>query len=221
MESLSEELMQKQASLNTTASELQQIKDMNTHQKKRITEMLSNLLVDISEMGEAIGGETDMKLATDPSNSGKLEEEFTVARLYISKMKSEVKNLSQRYQSLEASQIDSNKKVSEYEKELGECRLLISQHEARMKSLQESMREAENKKRTLEENVDALREECAKLKAAEQVSAVTAEEKKEAAQLRQALEEQMDQLRDAHQTQVATLRDEITEKQHLINELKE
>lgn len=35
-----------------------------------------------------------------------------------------------------------------------------------MKSLQESMREAENKKRSLEECVDALREECAKLKAA-------------------------------------------------------
>lgn len=214
--------MQNKANLNSTASELQQLKDMSSHQKKRITEMLANLLVDISEMGVAIGGEnTDMKLSADASNSGKLEEEFTVARLYISKMKSEVKNLSQRCQGLETSQLDSNRKVSEYEKELGECRLLISQHEARMKSLQESMREAENKKRTLEENVDALREECAKLKAAEQVSAVSIEEKKEAAQLRQALEEQMDQLRDAHQKQVAALRDEITEKQHLINELKE
>lgn len=56
--------------------------------------------------------------------------------------------------------------ISDYERDLAECRLLISQHEARMKSLQESMREAENKKRTLEENIDALREECAKMKAA-------------------------------------------------------
>lgn len=31
------------------------------------------------------------------------------------------------------------------------------------------MREADNKKRMLEESADALREECAKLKAAEQV----------------------------------------------------
>lgn len=214
--------MQKQASLNSTASELQQLRDMSTHQKKRITEMLANLLKDLNEIGVAIGGEnTDMKLTADTTNSGKLEEEFTVARLYINKMKSEVKNLAQRCQGLESSQMDTNKKVSEYEKELGECRLLISQHEARMKSLQESMREAENKKRTLEENVDALREECAKLKAAEQVSAATIEEKKEATQLRVALEEQMDQLRDAHQKQVGTLRDEISEKQQLINELKE
>lgn len=56
--------------------------------------------------------------------------------------------------------------INDYEKDLSECRLLISQHEARMKSLQESMREADNKKRQLEEDIDALREECAKLKAA-------------------------------------------------------
>lgn len=88
---------------------------------------------------------------------------------------------------------------------MGECRLLISQHEARMKSLQESMREAENKKRTLEEEVDALREECAKMKAAEKVHTLSskekAEEKAEATKMREALEVQMDQLRDAHQKQ--------------------
>lgn len=83
------------------------------------------------------------------------------------------------------------------------------------------MREAENKKRTLEENVDALREECAKLKAAEHVTAVAAEEKEKADQLRFAFENQMDQLRDAHTKQVAALRDEISEKQEMINEIKE
>jgi kinesin family member 5 len=148
-----------------------------------------------------------------------------VARLYISKMKSEIKNLVQRCQSLESTQTESNKKVNDYEKDLGECRLLISQHEARMKSLQESMRESDNKKRLLEEDVDALREECAKMKAAEQVHHVSSkekdEEKFEANQLREALEAQMDQLRDTHQGQVAKLRDEIGEKQELINELKD
>jgi len=44
--------------------------------------------------------------------------------------------------------------------------LKISQNEARLKSMQESLREAENKKRTLEENIDTLREEFAKMKAA-------------------------------------------------------
>jgi kinesin family protein 5 len=48
-----------------------------------------------------------------------------------------------------------------------------------------------------------------------------AEEKEQAMQMRVALEQQMDQLRDVHQLQVAKLRDEISEKQQLINELKE
>lgn len=120
-----------------------------------------------------------------------MEEEFTVARLYISKMKSEVKNLVTRCQNLESTQTNSNKKVTltscnnvqcgpsyglkhhffslqvtEYEKELAECRLHISQLDARIKTLQETMREAENKKRTLEEEVDMLREDNAKMKAA-------------------------------------------------------
>ncbi|KAF7278747.1 kinesin heavy chain [Rhynchophorus ferrugineus] len=219
MESLSEELMVKQASLNSTTTELQQLKDMSSHQKKRIAEMLTNLLKELGEIGTTLGSEgSELKISND---AAKLEEEFTVARLYISRMKSEVTNLTQRLQDIENREQDSNRKVTEYEKELGECRLLISQHEARMKSLQESMREAENKKRMLEESVDALREECAKLKAAEQVSSASESEKKEANELRVALEQQMDQLRDAHQKQVAALRDEIAEKQQLINDIKD
>lgn len=83
------------------------------------------------------------------------------------------------------------------------------------------MRESENKKRTLEENIDSLREECAKLKAAELSSTVNAEEKQRAEQLKTAFESQMDQLRDAHTKQVATLRDEISEKLEITNEMKE
>lgn len=56
---------------------------------------------------------------------------------------------------------------------------------------------------------------------AEQVHAVHSEEKEKAATLRVALEDQMDQLRDVHQKQVGELRDEISEKQALINQLKE
>lgn len=222
LESVNEELQQKQSILNTTTTELQQLKDMSNHQKKRIIDLLGNLLRELSEVGQALNTETvtELKINAD-ANINKIEEEFTVARLYISKMKSEAKNITQRCSNLETQQQATSKKISEYEKDLSDSRLLISQHEARMKSLQESMRESENKKRSLEENVDALREECAKLKAAEKLTTVNVDEKQKAEQLRVEFVEQMDQLRDAHTKQVADLRDEISEKQEQINELKE
>lgn len=138
IETISEELQQKQTLLATTTSELQQLKDMSSHQKKRINEMLTNLLRDLNEVGQSLTSspDIDLKMNAEAVGSGKVEEEFTVARLFISKMKSEAKNLAQRCQNLEGNQTDSNKKMSEYERELAESRLLISQHEARMKSLQ-------------------------------------------------------------------------------------
>lgn len=222
LEQVNEELQQKQSLLNTTTTELQQLKDMSNHQKKRIIDLLGNLLRELSEVGQALNTETssELKINAD-ANINKIEEEFTVARLYISKMKSEAKNITQRCNNLETQQQATTKKIQESEKELSDCRLLISQHEARMKSLQESMRELENKKRTLEENIDSLHEECAKLKAAEKLTSVNVEEKQKAEQLRVEFVEQMDQLRDAHTKQVADLRDEIGAKQEQINELKD
>lgn len=223
-EQLSEELSQKVTNLNTSQNELQQIKEQSSHQKKRMTEMLTNLLKDLSEIGVVLGGNVaDMRSVGELS--GKVDEEFTVVRLYISKMKSEVKALSQRLSQLESFQVDSNKKVENYEKELAECRLLISQYEAKMRSLQESIRDIENKKRTLEETVDQLTEDCAKLKAAEEMHIMTSKEKEKekdsAEKMKAALEQQIEKHRDSHQKQLAQLRDEISEKQAQVDQLKD
>uniref|UniRef100_T1JMP3 Kinesin-like protein n=1 Tax=Strigamia maritima TaxID=126957 RepID=T1JMP3_STRMM len=227
-ENLSEELSQKLSTLNTTQSELQQIKDTTTHHKKRVNEMLSNLLKDLGEIGIVLGGNAaDISILGffQSDVNGKIEEEFTVARLYISKMKSEVKALAQRCQTLETFQSDCNKKIEENEKELSNCRLLITQHEAKMKSLVESMRDIENKKRQLEDAVDSLNEECAKLKAQEQVHNMASQEKENAKeevnQIKEALESQIEKHRETHQKQLSTLRDEIAEKQQMIDQLKD
>jgi kinesin family member 5 len=52
---------------------------------------------------------------------------------------------------------------------VADWRLAVTQQEARAKSLQEAVREADAKKRALEDMADTLRDECAKLKAANQV----------------------------------------------------
>ncbi|XP_076361911.1 kinesin heavy chain-like isoform X2 [Tachypleus tridentatus] len=223
-DTLAEEMNAKLSELITCQNELQQQKEQSTHYRKRVIELLTNLMKDLGEIGSVVGGNAaEMKLSVDVS--GKVEEEFTVARLYVSKMKSEVKALSQRCGQLEAFQSESNKKIEENEKELTERRLLISQYEAKVKSLQESMRDVESKRRSLEEAVDQINEECAKLKAAEEMHIVTSMEKEKekdsAEKMKIALEQQIEKHRESHQKQLSTLRNELSEKQDQINELKD
>ena len=51
------------------------------------------------------------------------------------------------------------------EEELSQAKLLVSQHEAKMHSLQENMKTTDEKKRHLEETLDELNNELVKLKA--------------------------------------------------------
>lgn len=79
-----------------------------------------------------------LTLCTHPQQhegSGLIDEEFTVARLYISKMKSEVKSMVKRCKQLESCQAESNHKLDENEKELAACQLRISQVGASQRAL--------------------------------------------------------------------------------------
>lgn len=60
-------------------------------------------------------------------SSGLIDEEFTTARLYISKMKSEVKTMVKRSKLLESSKAENTQKMDETESELIACQLRISQ----------------------------------------------------------------------------------------------
>merc|ERR1711936_707179 len=107
------------------------------------------------------------------------------------------------------------------EKELRDCRLVIVQHEAKMKTLNETVRESDAKKRSLEEELDSLHEKVTQLKASEQMHAVASEEQLKQTDVKEALEEQLSQHREQHQKQVAQLRNEITEKQTAMEDLRD
>ncbi|XP_040208562.1 kinesin-1 heavy chain [Rana temporaria] len=217
---LSEELSQKSVILSSIDSELQKLKEMTNHQKKRATEMMTSLLKDLAEIGIAVGN-NDSK---QPEVSGMIDEEFTVARLYISKMKSEVKSMVKRCKQLEGTQSESNKKMDENEKELAACQLRISQHEAKIKSLTEYVQNVEHKKRQLEESVDSLNEELVKLRAQEQVHEMEKEHLNKvqtANEVKHAVEQQIQSHRESHQKQLSSLRDEIENKEKLITDLQD
>ncbi|XP_036601117.1 kinesin heavy chain [Trichosurus vulpecula] len=225
-EQLTDELAQKTTTLTATQRELNQLQELSNHQKKRATEILNLLLKDLGEIGGIIGT-NDVKTLADVN--GVIEEEFTMARLYISKMKSEVKSLVNRSKQLESAQIDSNRKMNASERELAACQLLISQHEAKIKSLTDYMQNMEQKRRQLEESQDSLSEELAKLRAQEKMHEVSFQDKEkehltrlqDAEEMKKALEQQMESHREAHQKQLSRLRDEIEEKQKIIDEIRD
>lgn len=216
-EALLEDLGKKSSTLNELSNELEQIKDSTTVHKRRMQDMMQNILRDLSDVGALVGANA-MKIPLDNNNdkSDRMDEEFTHARLFISKMKSEIKAMASKVANLETDSTGATQKLEMIEKELSDTRIQLQQHEMKMKTLQESMQEVESKKRELEETVDSLNEECAKLKATgggsgggggDGGSASTAAE--------------LESHREAHAKQVAALRDEIAEKNKSIEQLKD
>ncbi|KAL1268709.1 hypothetical protein QQF64_034072, partial [Cirrhinus molitorella] len=153
---LAEQLSLKMASLMELEAELAQMQEVSSQQRKRIADVLNGLMKDLSEFSTIVGN-GEIKLPVEIS--GAIEEEFTVARLYISKIKSEVKSMVKRCRQLENMQLECHRKMEETSRELSSCQLLISQHEAKIRSLTEYMQNVEQKKRQLEDNYDALSEE--------------------------------------------------------------
>ncbi|XP_014830020.1 PREDICTED: kinesin heavy chain isoform 5C-like, partial [Poecilia mexicana] len=217
-EQLNEELAHKTAGLEAVQRELSTMQELSTHHKKRSAEILNLLIRDLSEIGSVLGT-TELKAMAEMS--GVMEEEFTTARLYISKMKSEVKSLVNRSKQLEVSLTENTGKMEVNEKELSACQLLVSQLQAKLESLSADLQRMEQKKRQLEESQDALMEEVAKLHAQGQMHELTVMDKekehmsrlKDAVEMKRTLEEQMENHREVHQKQLSRLRDEIEQKQ--------
>lgn len=237
IEQLNKEISTRTSTINGIQAELEQIKESNNMQLRRLSEMLTNFLKELNDIAEVLGttpasmnvGPMSASL-TDPSTpvqeiSNRLEDEFTHARLYINKMKSEVKTLVSKCNQLNSFNLENSKKLQATERELDQLKLSLTQHEAKTATLQASMRDIENKKRTLEESVDQLREECAKLKAQEEMHIMTSKEREKekdsAEQIKTALETQIEKHREAHQKQLSDLRDEIAAKEAAIEQLKD
>ncbi|KAL7385761.1 hypothetical protein ABVT39_027912 [Epinephelus coioides] len=223
---LNEELAHKTVSLETVQRELSTLQEVSSHYKKRSAEILSLLLRDLSDIGSVLGT-TDLRAMTE--TSGVMEEEFTTTRLYISKMKSEVKSLVNRSKQLELNLTENMCKMEANEKELNTCQLLVSQLQAKIVSLSDDLQRVEQKKRKLEESQDSLMEEIAKLHAQGQMQELTVMDKekehmsrlKDAVEMKRTLEEQMENHREVHHKQLSRLRDEIEQKQRDVDQLKD
>ncbi|XP_029358135.1 kinesin heavy chain [Echeneis naucrates] len=217
---LAEELAKKMGHLMALEADLSRIQEVSSQQRKRIAEILNGLMRELSEFSTIVGNK-DIKLPMELT--GAIEEEFTVARLYISKIKSEVKSMVKRCRHLENLQMECHRKMEETERELSSCHLLIAQHGAKIRSLTEYMQNVELKKRQLEDSYDSLSEELANIRAQESLSHMAKEGNhtcaRDCCDIKRALEQQMESHREAHSKQLGRLRDEINEKQKIIDNL--
>ncbi|XP_036427083.1 kinesin heavy chain [Colossoma macropomum] len=207
---LTEDLAQKMTDLMCLETEFSRLQEVSGQQRKRFTEVLNTLLKDLSDFSFILGS-NDIRLPRDLS--GVLEEEYAVVCVYVSKVKSELKSVVKRCRQLEGFQTDCHRKMEETGRELSSCHLLISQHEAKIRSLTEYMQNMELKKRQLEENYDCLSEELARLQNSESLL-----------DNQQDTEESGDmKLRENHcesqHKQLGRLRDDINHKQKIIDEL--
>ena len=140
-----------------------------------------------------------------------------MARLYVSKLKGEVKILTQRASTLEEQKVESEKVFEVKVKELEECRLIFVQNEARLKSQQDYSKEIEAKKRKLEEELDTIREELAKIKAQESMAGLN----KSSDEVQKAVKEQLESHIEQLKKQMKDLRDENEVNQKKCHELNE
>ncbi|KAM6307935.1 LOW QUALITY PROTEIN: kinesin heavy chain [Podargus strigoides] len=220
---LADELARTEATTLSLETELARVRELGGQQRKRAAEVLNGLMKDLSEFSLIVGN-GEIKLPVEVS--GAIEEEFTVARLYISKIKSEVKSVVKRCRQLENLQVECHRKMEVTGRELSSCQLLISQHEAKIRSLTEYMASVELKKRHLEESYDTLSEELARLQAQETAQGVARKEREQdesqdTDEVKKALELQLESQREAQQKQLGRLRDEVNERQKIIDELRD
>uniref|UniRef100_A0AAR2JL24 Kinesin-like protein n=1 Tax=Pygocentrus nattereri TaxID=42514 RepID=A0AAR2JL24_PYGNA len=212
---LTEELAQKMTDLMCLETEFLRLQEVSGQQRKRFTEVLNTLLKDLSDFSFILGC-NDIRLPRDLS--GVLEEEYAVVCVYVSKVKSELKSVVKRCRQLESIQTDCHRKMEETGRELSSCHLLISQHEAKIRSLTEYMQNMELKKRQLEENYDCLSEELARLHNSASLFTENLLDNQ------QDTEESGDMKlwenhRESQHKQLGRLRDDINHKQKIIDEL--
>ncbi|CAF1927639.1 unnamed protein product [Rotaria magnacalcarata] len=213
-ETLAIELDTKLSSLNGIREELESLREASQQHRKRFLDMVLVLLRDVGDIGTIMGGQMNEQKKPTIENLDQADEEFTLARLYLNKLKTEARSIIARLSELELEKVDHQKGIGLKDKELDEAHLLIQQHEAKMRSMLESIKELEEKKRVLEQTQDSLNEELVKLRAQGRVAGSSSDIQKEITQ-------QMEQISEQHQKQLTTLRDEIRTKETQMETLKD
>lgn len=215
---LAGELATKMATVMELEGDLQQSQESSNHRKARVAEVLNNLLKDLGDFSHILGN-ADWKMPLEAGGFG--EEGFAMTRLYLSKVKSEVKVMVRRCRQLELDHSECSHRMDQGNRDMSACQLLVSQHEARVQTLSENLQASEKRRRQLEELNDGLTEELGKLQTQEPAQEAEVDGEGDSENVKEAVESRVSSHRDKHQKQISRLRDEVAEKQRTIEELRD
>ncbi|KAA3674837.1 kinesin family member 5 [Paragonimus westermani] len=222
LEEAQESLSQQTRLMHNKDGELTQLRDSFSNQKKKYSEMMGNLLKDLTDVGECMSVQL-----TKPSfgTAERLDEEFTVMRLYLSKMKTEAKSLQSRVRQLEEERVQHVQLMRKSEDESKDLRTRLHALEVKLGTLTDKIDDSDARKRQLQETVDSLNAEVAKLRANEQLLSGTGEQNQQIlagqSSIRAKLDEEFKRQSEQYAIQVKELRDELDEKQNKLEELKD
>ncbi|CAH8542136.1 unnamed protein product [Schistosoma rodhaini] len=221
LEDVQESLLKQTRLMHSKDGELSQLKDTHQNQKKKYTEMMSSLLKDLIDVGECLNDQL-----TKPSvGAERLDEEFTVVRLYISKMKTEAKSLQSRVRQLEEERVQHVQLMRKSDDESKDLRTRLHAFEVKIATLTDKIDESESRKRHLQETVDNMNAEIAKLRANEQFMSGSGEQNEKIlsgqSAIRAKLDEEFKRQSEHYAAQVKSLRDELDEKQKKLEEYKD
>ncbi|CAH8851763.1 unnamed protein product [Trichobilharzia szidati] len=221
LEETQESLLEQTRLMHSKDGELLQLKDTHQNQKKKYTEMMSSLLKDLIDVGECLNDQI-----TKPSvSSERLDEEFAFVRLYISKMKSEAKSLHSRVRQLEEERVQHVQLLRKSDDKCKDLRTRLHASEVKVGTLSDKIDESESRKRQLQETVDSLNAELAKLRANEQFITGSGQQNAQIiadqSALRAKLDEEFKRQSEYYAAQMKSLRDELDEKQKKLEEYKD
>ncbi|XP_053354632.1 kinesin heavy chain-like isoform X1 [Clarias gariepinus] len=216
---LSEQLAVKNEMLGVTQRELAELQELSAVQTKRTVDILRVLLRDLTDMGSVI---TVHEISMVCEDDDDIDEGFSVVRLFLTKLKTELKSLIRRMKQLENAHEHTSVKILDNESELASCHRLVSQYQVKIKSLTECVHKAKEMKRTLEVTQRTLAEELTKLHTYESNQDVCELEKqKELLKITHLHQSQAALVGESQLKMLAQLREEFNNKQRVLDDLKE
>ncbi|VDM06337.1 unnamed protein product [Schistocephalus solidus] len=154
-----------------------------------------------------------------------MDEEITVMRLYLNKMKTEAKSLQSRVHQLEEERVQNIQLMRKSEEESKEFAIRVRELEVKVLNLTDKADESESRKRQLQETVDSLNAEVAMMRANEQLLSGAGASNKQIlagqSEIREKLDEEFKRQSEQYALQTKQLRGELDARDKRNEELKE